>query len=527
MLKNIKLDLVSNFSIILILVFVTFITYVNILPNQLFFDDEELIYKNSYVQDIRNFPKYFTSNMIGGAGKISNMYRPVLTLSFAVDYFLWRENPFGFHLTSIILHAVNSILIFFLIYKLFKNKFVSFLTAIFFIVHPIQSEAIVYASGRTDPLYTFFLLTTLLLFLSFVTYNKTKISTFLGTLFFFLLSLLSKEIAIILPFLLLLIFFTQKERGNYNLQKIIFLTLPFFFIDAIYIFLRLTILNFANSLNFYTNAGLTPQTIIYSQNILVRLYTFNKIFFDYLAMLLFPIDLIIARNAQIITSIIHPWVLAFVITVILLTIIIIKTFPKNRIFLFAIFWFFITILPVSGIIPINNIITEHYLYLPSLSFFLIIAYLIDWLLRKSISFEAKSTLMTILIIVSSLLMIRTITRTFDLRDPITFYTKSLQQSPENIPMRHNLAMSYADNGQLELAIKQYQQIIAIADVYPNTHHNLANAYMNLEKYKEAENEYLTAIEMDPNFYFSYYALIDLYKKTGEKEKLNKLLEKIK
>lgn len=465
--------------------------------------------------------------MIAGAGKISNMYRPVLTLSFAVDYFLWRGNPFGYHLTSIILHAANSILIFFLIYKLFKNRFVSFLTAIFFIIHPIQSEAVAYASGRTDPLYTFFFLTALLLFLSFVTSNKIKILTFLGTLFFFLLSLLSKETAVILPFLLLLIFFTQKEREKYNLQKIIFLTLPFFFIDAIYIFFRLTTLNFANKLNFYTNASLTPQTIIYSQNILVRLYTFSKIFFDYLAMLIFPIDLIISRNARIITSIINPWVLGFIILVTLFIAAIIKIFPKNRILLFAIFWFFITIFPVSGIISINNIIAEHYLYLPSLAFFLIIAYFINWFFHKTTSFETKSAFAVILFIVLSILTIRTIIRTFDWRDPITFYTKSLQQSPDNIPMRHNLAMSYADKGQLELAIKQYQQIIAIADVYPNTHHNLANAYMKLKKYKEAENEYLTAIKMDPNFYFSYYALADLYQKTGEKEKLKQIIEQVR
>ncbi len=513
MLQNI---VTNKLFIPLFLLTIIFITYINILPNQLFFDDEELIYKNSYVQNISNLPKYFFTNMIAGAGKVSNMYRPFLTLSFAIDYSIWQANPFGFHLTSIILHAVNGILIFFLIYKLFKNRSIALLTALFFIVHPIQSEAIAYASGRTDPLYTFFLLTALNLFLSVITFEKVKTLTYLGTLFSFLLSILSKETAIILPFILILIFLTQKKQEKYNLRKIFFLTLPFFLVDAIYILLRLTFLNFTNTLNFYTNSDISNQISVYSQNILVRLYTFTKVFFDYIGIIIFPKDLIIARSPTIINTFLNPWVLSFIIIFSVAIGILIKT--RNKFFLFAFFWFFITVLPVSGIIPINNIIAEHYLYLSSLAFFLVIAYFINWLFKKTYAFQEKSTLIVVLIILFSVLMTRTIIRTFDWRDPITFYTKSLQQSPDNIPMRNNLAMSFAEQGKLESAINQYKQLIAIADVYPNTHHNLANAYIKLGKYKEAEQEYLTAIKMDPNFYFSYYALVDLYKITGEREK---------
>ena len=165
-------SLTSNLSIVLILILITFITYMNILPNQLFYDDEELIYKNTYVQNLRFSPRFFTENMIAGAGKTSNMYRPVLLTSFAIDYLIWGGSPAGFHLTSIFLHAANSVLIFFLITKLFGKRLLAALTSILFTIHPVQTEAITYASGRTDPLFTFFCLISLLFFLSSTEYNR-------------------------------------------------------------------------------------------------------------------------------------------------------------------------------------------------------------------------------------------------------------------------------------------------------------------------------------------------------------------
>jgi Tfp pilus assembly protein PilF len=134
--------------------------------------------------------------------------------------------------------------------------------------------------------------------------------------------------------------------------------------------------------------------------------------------------------------------------------------------------------------------------------------------------------MIILVFIFIALSTRTIIRNLDWKDPITFYTKSLSQSPWNVPMRHNLAMTYAEKGEIDRAIKEYKILISLADVYPNTHHNLADAYKVKGQYGKAEEEYKKALKIDPNFYFSYYGLIDLYQKTGEKEKLEEIIKKI-
>lgn len=511
----------SYISIVLVLTFITFITYINILPNQLFYDDEELIYKNAYVADLKNFPKYFTENMIAGAGKISNMYRPILLVSFALDHLVWNNNPIGYHLTSILLHAGNSILIFLLIYSLFKDRLLALITSILFIIHPVQTEAIAYTSGRTDPLFSLFALASLLFSLSFLNTHQYQLLKYIAAILFFILAILSKETALVLPLLLLLVALIKLRKGKNTTRKLLAILIPFFFLDLIYIFLRLTLLNFADTLNFYQTAN------IYSQNLLVRLLTFTKVFFEYLLILLFPKELMFAREVKFITSLLNPWVILFILLVITLFIASIKYFHKNRLFLFSFFWFFIIILPVSGILPINNIIAEHYLYLPSIAFFLLFSYLSAFLWRKYSDLKQRTLFIIFSALIFATFFVRTIIRAFDWRDPIAFYTKSLAQSPWHVPMRHNLAMAYAEKGQLERAIREYKTSISLADIYPQTHHNLANAYKAIGKYKEAEEEYKKALVMDPNFTFSYYELADLYQKTGEKEKLKEVMEKLK
>ena len=249
-----------------------------------------------------------------------------------------------------------------------------------------------------------------------------------------------------------------------------FNTLSATFISFIYIFLRLTVLNFANTLNFYQTGN------IYSQNLSVRFYTFTKVFFEYLSLIFYPKELMIARSATVITSITDLYILSFILLFILGLFLSIKFYKKDPLYLFSFAWFFITILPVSGIIPINNIMAEHYLYLPSLSFFLLIAKLFTFLWQKFPGHTQRLVISLLIIAIITTLSGRTIIRTFDWRNPIIFYTKSLAQSPENLPMRNNLAMAYSERNMLEEAIREYKATIEIGDIYPNTHHNLANVY---------------------------------------------------
>lgn len=509
----------KSLKLLILLVLIVLITYLNILPNQLFFDDEELIYKNTYVANLSNFPKYFTSNMIEGAGKVSNMYRPLLITSFAFDHVVWGNNPVGYHLTSILLHLSNTLLVYFLLLILTENKSVSFISSLLFGIHPALSEAVIYASGRTDPLYFFWGLTSIISFLLLFKPNKLNYSIYVFSLLCFTISLLTKETAVIIPFLSL-ISVIYKYPLRPNLKKLFALISPFILIIILYIFLRLTVLNFSDTLNFYSGIKTDEITQLYSSNILVRLFTFSKVFFTYLWLFIVPLELSIARMTPIITDVFNLSVLSFFFLNLLFIIVSCLVFKKTRLPMFLLLWFYISLLPVSGIIPINNMIAEHYLYLPSVSVFLGFSSLFVYLIGK---FDSRILYFFIVSVIFTF-SFRIIVRTFDWRDPITFYSRSLKQSPDNIPMRHNLAMAYQDKGDLDLSVNEYIYIISRTNIYPQTRHNLGNAYKNLGKYKEAEVEYRKALEIDPKFYFTYNELADLYQKTGEKEKLDKIIK---
>ena len=139
-----------------------------------------------------------------------------------------------------------------------------------FLLHPLNTEAVTYIAGRGDPLHYFFMLASLVFFVKGRRW---------ASLAFVPLALLSQEKAIILPFLIVLVAFTQRQK----IKQAIIVSLPYFAITLVYGILRLTVLNFANTLNLY----LAPN--VYTEHISVRFYTFLHVLTEYARLLVAPV----------------------------------------------------------------------------------------------------------------------------------------------------------------------------------------------------------------------------------------------
>lgn len=279
-------------------------------------------------------------------------------------------------------------------------------------------------------------------------------------------------------------------------------------------------MNFQNTLNFYND------TSLYATNLFVRLLTFLSILPTYMRLLFFPDILYIDRTADVVTSIININVIVSIVAIATLLLFCVKLRTKHPIFLFCFLWFFITMIPVSGIIPINGIIYEHFLYLPSVGIFLALSYLLYLAFERIKSPIFLSSLLLITFLLSLVFTIRTISRNSEWRDPITFYTQTIKHNPVSARLHNNLAMALADEGRNTEAIKEYKAAIQLTDVYPQTHYNLANSYLTLNILDEAEKEYHASLKIDPTFYRSYVSLTNLYKTTNQKEKLEKLIQQL-
>src|SRR3990172_11894328 len=119
-----------------------FLIYSISLDNPFYWDDEELITNNYVLRTPLNFKNYFIANPIP--------QRPVTTLSFVIDYSLFGLKPVGFHMTQIVLHIVNTILIFFIANLILDKKWLVFLATFLFAFHPVHTEAVNLFLGRVD-----------------------------------------------------------------------------------------------------------------------------------------------------------------------------------------------------------------------------------------------------------------------------------------------------------------------------------------------------------------------------------------
>lgn len=489
----------SQNSLHLVSVLFLFVTlcYVNTLGNGLFFDDEHFIYNNEAVTEF-NVKKFFEQSLTSGAGKQSNYYRPLLFLGFSFEYQMFGNNGFIYHLDSYLLHFAGGVVLYLLIKNLFGNKLLAFLVTLLFLIHPIQTEAVSYASGRGDPLSFFFVTLTLSLSIA-----KKKWYRFLA-ITSLIAALLSKEIALITPGLVFLVhMFSQKKFSWIAFKKSVFATLPFAVITVIYFILRITVLNFANTLNFYNADN------IYSSNLVIRLLTFFHLFPNYLELLIYPKRLFMERDYAI-NIVTTPTLQAIgsMLGVLFLSIVGWLQRKKWPIVLFSVLWIAISFIPTSGILPINGIFYEHFLYYPSVGFFLLFVYLF-LAVEERVPKVGKEVLTMLLLLGIFALSVRTIARNAEWHDPITFYKQTLThvQSPRAY---NNLAMAYADQGNYQEAIAMYKKAIDLVDAYPESHYNLANAYLAINDIPNAEREYKNALKIDPTFYLAYARLYQLY-----------------
>ncbi len=380
-----------------LIVILGIIVYANSFSNPFIWDDENLIVTNPYIKNIRLIKNLFTKDLAFGT-QFSNFYRPLQSLSFELDYYLWGLNPFGFHLTNLLLHIACALLVYFLFALIFPHLLsIPLITALLFLVHPIQTEAVTYISGRADPLVSLFILLSIFFYVKHsvvaqftcarkgigqkagfgsingaTTSNLSKRVYLSASVLSFILALLSKETALILLLLILLYDVSfSKDRLRFR-DKFKFRYSLFLLVALIYILLRMTVLNFLNRPLFLSNTGLY-----------FRMLTSAKTFSLYLGLLISPLHLHMERSVPFVSSILDKGVLPSLILLIFLGILIVRSYRFSKVCFFAGVWFFLNLVPVSNIVPLNANMAEHWLYLPSIGFFLLIAFGLERLARKA------------------------------------------------------------------------------------------------------------------------------------------------
>ncbi len=525
----------ENFWWIILLALVGLGIYAVNLSNPLFWDDTDWIVNNPFVHSfsMENIKNWFTKNTLAGIGLKSNYYRPFLFFTFAVNYVVGGDRPEGYHLVSNLLHVANGLLIFFLLLAVFKKKFIAFWASLLWLVHPLHTEAVTYIAGRGDPLNVFFMLLALGLFWRAETKKKGWFNGLkIFSLGFLILALLSRETAIIFPFLALVTYvaFLSRETFWRSVRHGILKIWPYVAVVVVYGLLRLTILNFENTLNFYTRAN--P----YTESFLVRMYTFLAVLWTYAKLMVWPVGLHMERGATIFISF-FSWPVMLSLAVLVLTLWFLKYLYKKqhnhssegitsfRVWFFAVSWFFVNLGPTSGITPINAQLYEHWLYLALLGPLVLVISYLHFFWQKN-SRLGRYGVLAFLVVVMAVFSVMTVKRNMAWGNPISFFEDILKYEPNSQRINNNLGNLYFNKGDEKKAEEYYWQAVSVQDNFPQPHYNLGTILQERNDIRGAVVEFEKAIEIDPNFVYAYQNLAVIYAAQGDFVKASTMLKKV-
>jgi tetratricopeptide (TPR) repeat protein len=479
------------------------VIYINCSGGGFVWDDHGLIKENTYIRNWSNLPKIFSASFGSGGGATSNFYRPLQAFIQMAGYFLWGAHPAGYHLISIFTHILAAILFYLLLRNIFYHKSLSFLASLLFLSCPINTEAVCYISGLSDPLSLVFMLTSFILYLRALPTKNLKLHTL--ALFSFSLALLSKENAVVLPFFILVYHYAFNKK--IEIKRFLF----FFGVLIAYLVFRLLIFKSSGQSDFIFD-GIWKRIPIFFAGIA-----------QYLRILLLPVDLHVEYTHQLFNFTDFLAILGFILAVSLIIYAFVGR-KSNPVFFFAVAWFFIAFLPVSNIYPISySFIMEHYLYVPALGFFIILSGLPGVYSRNGILKTSLFLLAVVLIILYSYLTIR---QTDYWKKPIFFYERTLSYAPRSWRFYNELGIEYASIGNSLKAESSYQEALKINPSALGVYDNLSSLYGKIGDQKKLfaarkeENEVrLELIRKD-------YEVVSSLKNAGRYKEVAVILKKI-
>lgn len=518
-----KIENTYPLYLITILILISLIIYLPSLFNSFVWDDEEQVVNNTIIQNIKNMPYLFTSSTFntGGAGLSGFYYKPLMPVVFSLNYFIWKNNPFGFHLFDLILHIINGILLFILFKKLFdfqKIKFaktLSFFLSLIFLIHPANIESVAYISSTQELLYTFFLLLSLISSFWLVQNLIRPWSKLVLINLFILLSLLSKESGIIaIP---LIISFTYL----FNRSRLFILGISSVITFSIYLSLRFGI---AKTPLFQHNSIIPIANASFSE----RLTTIPFEIFSYLRLIFFPKDLFVAQHV-VVKNITDPRFYLALPVIITFTTFTIFIFLKKRskIYLFFLLWLVFSFSILLNIYPLDMTIAERWLYSPLIGALGLLGVLISKISPPRWIRLCRRLLgggIIIFILLIPLFSIRTFVRTFDWKDNLSLFSRDEKYALDSFDLQNNLGVALFRNGNIKEAKKHFGKSLELSPRWWTSYSNLGVIYQREGNLEKAKKLYETSIA-NGNYYLAYENLATIKYNTEKPETILPFIKK--
>jgi tetratricopeptide (TPR) repeat protein len=459
----------------------------------IFHDDLAYVVENPLVQNpsLGSVKRFFWE--VGRPSTVRGYYQPLTMTSLMLDRFLSgrHESMRAYHCTSLALHVANTALMAVLLYTLFGQAIIAAVVALLFGLHPISVESICWIAERKTVLATFFALWSLIAYVRFTREPKTRL--YIACIVTYLLAVLSKPITVPLPAMMLLMDYWPLDRLR---RRSVVEKLPLFALAAVF-----------GIITYISQSRTTPVYLPGDCNPLqVPLILCHNIIF-YISKALYPVNL--SAHYGYMTT--HAMLAGVVGTSLLIPLLIVSR-RQTRALVTGWLIFFVMILPAMGIISVTPVTAANrYLYLPSMGFLLIAAWLLIHVVDRLGSRPrawACAALGTALVAVAAAESMATRAYMAHWRDSIGLYEYLLTITPRSAVLHCDLGASLALTGRTGEAIGHYRQAVQIEPQYALAHFNLgAELAKSADTTDEAIEQYQEALKIDPGLLNAHLNLV--------------------
>ncbi|TAL22841.1 MAG: tetratricopeptide repeat protein [Nitrospirae bacterium] len=532
MIKFMKDSIIKNlpdkiFFHILLIALLGLAAYSNTFNSSFHFDDEPNIIDNPA---IKNLTELLETQVVS----LNNRFIGYLT--FYLNYRLNGLDVTGYHIFNMAIHIINAGLVYLLVLLTFnalclsdkttlidnagRRNSIALFSALFFVSHPVQTQAVTYIVQRFTSLATMFYLLSLVMYIRFRSQQSAisgqqklpapRYRLYAVSLFSAILAIKTKEISFTLPIMMAIyefMFFTGKIR-----KKILYL-MPFFIV----MFLVLLSLAWIDKPFEELTADLETKTRT-ETDMSRRDYQLTqlRVIVSYIRLIFFPINQNFDYDYPIYNSFFNSDVLLSFIFLLSLFGFAAYLFYSTRhtlhparLISFGISWFFIALAVESSIIPIVDVINEHRLYLPSVGGFIAITasvFSIADKLKNSGPMIIEKAIIPVLFLTIIGLTSATYARNMVWQDELSLWSDVVKESPNKARGYYNLGTTYQDKRQFDMAIENYTKAVSINPAHIKAYINRGNAYDEKKQPYKAIEDYLKALSINPDYADAYFNL---------------------
>ena len=524
-------------------------------------DDDVYIFANPYLKaPAFDFVKWAFRTIIAGS------WHPLTWISYSLDYAVWGLNPLGYHLTNIILHAVNAFVVVLLAIKLldafmeralpneqslFLNERAILIAAgtagLLFGLHPVHVESVAWVAERKDLLCALFFLLSILAYVKYVRNHGSGVRSrepegrrqkaavsgqrsegggnssaglqdafinrrYLFALGFFVLALLSKPMAVSLPVVLLLLdwFPFNRIRSGRTFWTACAEKIPFFVLALAAAIVTILTQRAEGAMELMDVVPLSTRLLVAAESLIA-----------YLWKMIAPVHLIPYYPYPQSISFLSLEYLSAIALVSGVTASFMVLAKKQKLWLTAWGYYVVTLIPVLGIIQVGGqSMADRYTYLPSLGPFFIIGLAVAWVSRTVNALQrpaVKAACGAAAFFVFVFLSYSTLEQISIWENSFTLWSYVIEKEPNRVPMAYAYrGVAFERGGRFDKAIEDYERAIALNPSYYQAYNNMGALLGKMSLFARAMEYFNKAIAISPDYTDAYYnrgvtyALVDQF-----------------